>query len=83
MVWNIEKDPSGAKAQCLCTVYGTAEAVPLQNLIYATSSRQDRLLLSDWRGRAVLFALLSLARILWITGERALRFSRTNRDIYL
>jgi hypothetical protein len=36
---NIGKMPSGAKAKNLCAEYGTAEAVPLQNRIHATSSR--------------------------------------------
>ena len=35
----IKNLPSGAKARCLCAFCGTAEAVPLQNRIYATSSR--------------------------------------------
>jgi hypothetical protein len=34
----MEERPSGAKAQRLCTFFGTAKAVPFQNGIYATSS---------------------------------------------
>ena len=33
-----EKFPSGAKARCLCSFYGTAKAARFQNGIYATSS---------------------------------------------
>jgi cytochrome c oxidase assembly protein subunit 15 len=33
-----EQRPSGAKAQILCGSYGTAEAVPFQKPVYATSS---------------------------------------------
>jgi hypothetical protein len=34
----MEERPSGAKAQRLCTFFGTAKAVPFQNGIDATSS---------------------------------------------
>jgi hypothetical protein len=49
----------------------------------AAVRRGNRLLVSHLWVRAVWLALLSLARIVWIAGEWAPRFWRTNRGIYL